>query len=77
MACGGMISQKNFKFSKKKHSFYFISFHLIFFKYRCSINFERQSEHSGLRPDTSSLLGLYLLRKKFRGIEFSFQNIFT
>ena len=54
MACGGMIFKKNFKF-KKKSSFYFISF-IFFMYYCCSINLKRQSEHSGLRPDTSSLV---------------------
>ena len=39
----------------------FILFHLIFLCfYCCSINVKRQSEHSGLRPDTSSLVGLGL-----------------
>ena len=31
--------------------------------YYCSINLQRQSEHSGLRPDTSSLV--YFKRKWF------------
>ena len=34
----------------------FILFHLIFSCYYCSINLKRQSEHSGLRPDTSSFV---------------------
>ena len=29
--------------------------------YCCSINLKRQSEHSGLRPDTSSLVPILLL----------------
>ena len=28
--------------------------------YYCSINLIRQSEHSGLRPDTSSLVPVYI-----------------
>ena len=52
MTCGGLIFIKNFNF-KKKISFYFISFNL--FCYYCSIILKRQSEHSGLCPDTSSL----------------------
>ena len=46
---GGWFSQKNSNFRK--------NFHLIFLCfYCCSINLKRQSEHSGLRPDTSSLV---------------------
>ena len=37
--------------------FFFIFFYYIFFLcYYCSINLKRQSEHSGLCPDTSSLV---------------------
>ena len=61
MACGGMIFIKNFENFKiknfRKKSFHFILFQLIFLCYYCcSINLKRQSEHSGLRPDTSSLV---------------------
>ena len=55
MACGGMISlKKNFKF--KNFFFHFILLHLNFLCYCCSINLKSQSEHSGLCPDTSSLV---------------------
>ena len=47
-----MIFFKNFKLKKKKNSFYFNSF-IFSMYYCCSINLKRQSEHSGLRPDTS------------------------
>ena len=60
MACGGMIFIKNFKFQTKK-SFHFILLPLIFFiGYYCSKNIKRQSEHPGLRPDTSSLVKMYM-----------------
>ena len=55
MACGGMIFIKNFKFWKKQISFCFISFDFLCY-YCCSVNLKRLSEHSGLRPDTSSLV---------------------
>ena len=42
-------------FRKKNFSFHFF-IHLIFKCYYCSINLKRQSEHSGLHPDTSSLV---------------------
>ena len=43
---------KKFQILEKKIPFWF-----IFFKcYYCSINLNRQSEHSGLRPDTSILV---------------------
>ena len=53
MAYGGMIF---ISFNlKKKMSFCVISFN--FFKcYYCSINLRRQSEHSGICPDTISLV---------------------
>ena len=54
MACGGMISFKKIKF--KKFLFHFILLHFIFIGYYCSLNIKRQSEHSRLRPDTSSLV---------------------
>ena len=54
MACGGMFFIKKFQILEKKFSFYFITF--SFFCYYCTINLKRQSEHSGLRPDTSSLV---------------------
>ena len=45
-----MVFIKNFKFS-----IYFVTFN-FFIGYYCSINIKRQSEHSELRPDTSSLV---------------------
>ena len=57
---GGWFSLKISNFRKK--NFHFILFHLIFLCYYCcSINPKRQSEHSGLRPDTSSLVSVLLL----------------
>ena len=52
-----MIFIKNFKLKKKFILFYFISFNFLCY-YCCSINLRRQSEHSGIRPDTSSLVYL-------------------
>ena len=43
--------------------FIFISFNFLCY-YCCSINLKRQSEHSGLRPDTSSLVVLTFDTKK-------------
>ena len=49
-------------FIKKKVSsfriffFQFVLLQLIFLCYNCSIKLKRRSEHSGLRPDTSSLV---------------------
>ena len=54
MACGGDFHRKNFKLKKK--FIFFIIFNLLMFFilcYYCSINLTRQSEHSGLCPDTS------------------------
>ena len=57
-----MIFIKNFKFLKKKN--HFILFYFIFLCYYCySRNIKRQSEHSGLRPDTSSLVNFIEKRK--------------
>ena len=54
MACWGMI------FPKKKIPVFFLFFsHLPFLCYYCSIDLKMQSEHSGLHPDTSSLVPLY------------------
>ena len=55
--------EKISNFRKKK--FHFILFHLIFLFYYCSINFKRQSEHSGLRPDTSSLVTFIIIISKW------------
>ena len=55
MACGGMIFIKKFQILEKKISFYFISFNFLILLLLL-INLKRQSEHSGLRPDTSSLV---------------------
>ena len=38
---------------KKKNLFFL---HLVFSCYYCFIDFKRQSEHSGLSPDTSNLV---------------------
>ena len=44
------------KFQLKQISF-FITFNwLMIIMFHCSINLKRQSEHSGLRPDTRSLV---------------------
>ena len=56
MACGGGDD-----FHKKFQSFFIINFfhcflYLIFSSDFCFIDLKRQSEHSGLRPDTSSLV---------------------
>ena len=61
MACVGMIFIKKFQILEKKISFYFISLNFLCYYY-CSINVKRQSEHSGLRPDTSSLVSIALIR---------------
>ena len=52
MACGGMIFIDKISNFTKNFSFYFILFFHV--AYYCSINAERQSEKSGLRPDTIS-----------------------
>ena len=44
---------------RKKNSFHFISFNFLCY-YCCSINLKRQSEHSGLRPGTSSLVLVFV-----------------
>ena len=49
MSCVGMFSQKISKFN-------LILLHLNFSCFYCSIDLKRQSEHSALRPDTSSLV---------------------
>ena len=58
MVCGGMIFIKKFQILEKE---IFILFYFVyFFKcYYCSINQKRQSEHSGFRPDTSSLVRIH------------------
>ena len=56
-----MIFAKNLKL--KKNSFYFSYIQFFFSYYCCSIDLKRQSEHSGLRPDTSSLVSF--VWKKF------------
>ena len=54
----GWFSLKNSNFRRKK-IFHYILFHKMFLCYYCcSINLQKQSEHSGLRPDTSSLVCL-------------------
>ena len=51
---GDDFHKKNSNFRKKILFDFF--FQGIFKCYYCSINLKRQSEHSGLRPDTSSLV---------------------
>ena len=54
------------KFQILEKKFTFILFHLIFLCYYCcSKNLKRQSELSGLRPDTSSLV-FFLETKLFK-----------
>ena len=55
MACRGMIFTKNLNFLDFV-KFFFLLLHLIFSSYSCFIDLKRQSEHSGLHPDTSSLV---------------------
>ena len=52
---GWWFSQKISNFGKIKFSLYFISFNFLCY-YCWSKNLKRQSEPSGLRPDTSSLV---------------------
>ena len=79
MASGGMIFFKKFQILEKKFSFYFISFNFLCF-YCCSINLKRQSEHSGLRPDTSSLVlfaySLFLCMTFVKSHESNFSTLF-
>ena len=59
MACGGDDFHKKFQILEKKIFFFILFYFLEFLKcYYCSINLKRQSEHSGLRPDTSSLVAI-------------------
>ena len=62
-----MIAQTKYKLflpldaqakAKQNLSFNFI-FNTFFKSYYCSINLKRQSEHSGLCPDTSSLVSIF------------------
>ena len=53
MACGGIILTKNLKIKKK--SFFFVTCKFFSGSY-CFMDLNRQSEHSGLRPDISSLV---------------------
>ena len=54
-----MIFIKKFHIFEKKK--FFLFYFIEFFKcYYCSINLKRQSEYSGLRPDTSSLVSLFM-----------------
>ena len=54
MARGGCFSSKTSNLREKK---FFLFYCIYFFGcYYCSINPKRQSEHSGLLPDTSSLV---------------------
>ena len=51
-----IFTKKNLFYPKFFFSFYFIT--INFSCYYCSIDLKRQSEHSGLRPDTSNLVRL-------------------
>ena len=63
---GGVIFTKNLNFFLKKVFFILSSFlHSIFSCYYCSINLKRQSEHSGLCLDTSSLVDISNLQINF------------
>ena len=55
MACGGMIFAKNLNLFFNFHFFYYSKI-FTFPCYYCSIDFKRQSEHSGFCPDTSILV---------------------
>ena len=57
-----MFSQKNLKLSGKKINFFLLNLNFPCYSY--SIDLKRQSEHSGLRPDTSSLV-FYKVKRKF------------
>ena len=64
-----MFFWKNLKLKK------IVFFYLIFSCYYCSMEFERQSKHSGLCPDTSSPVffgfrNLSLIRNLLRGFSF-------
>ena len=67
----------------KKSQIKKISFklHLFFSYYYFSIDLKRQSEHTGLRPDTSSLVSAsigklcQILDKKFKNLYASFERI--
>ena len=72
-------------FIKKNSNFrIFFSFHFVLLTFSCyyySINLKRQSEHSGLRPDMSSLVSIYsrfkIQCKLFSGIiSLSFDLVF-
>ena len=58
-----MIFIQKFSNFRKKFVFLFVLFNFYFFLcclcFYCSINVKRQSELSGLRPDTSSLVFFY------------------
>ena len=54
MALGGMIFIEKFQILEKKVSFCFITFNFLMLLLLHKSN--RQSEHSGLCPDTSSLV---------------------
>ena len=61
-----MIFIKKLQILEDKN-FHFVLLHLTFWCYYCPINLERQSEHSGLRPNTSSLVNyayMYLDKKQ-------------
>ena len=62
MACGGMIFAKNLRLKK----LVFILLHLTFSCYYCSIDLARFPEHSGLYPDTNSLVLLRFCCKNYQ-----------
>ena len=60
---GDDFNKKISNFRRKKIPFYFITFN--FLGYYSSLNLKSQSEHSGLGPDTSSLVGVFKLSVYF------------
>ena len=54
---GGGFFKKNTNLEKKM--FHLILKHSIFLCFYCSIDVQKQSEHSGLRPDMSSFVTLF------------------
>ena len=63
-----MIFKK--KLNSRNFFFHFVLFHLMFPCYYCSIGLAKQSEHSGPRPDTSSLV--CFLFKSVETVSFQF-----
>ena len=70
MAGGGIFSQKISQFLE--FFLNFTSLYLNFPCYYCSIYLKRQLEHSGLRPDTSSLV---LIDARFEDLIFDVNSL--